>query len=154
MCRQVWCAVSWQWNSSMAFCKYIAIPKTGLGLVFWALVMIQPSKWVKIMMKWGFWGHWGRWGCWDCRGHCNCRDSKASKITTGDFRVIQVLEFSFILMFWKNIFLEYNHEISSLILAPFLSEAVEASQCYFFEKWLWYPKIPYLSIPESSLNQI
>ena len=36
----------------------------------------------------------------------------------------------------------------------FLLEAVVASQCYFFEKWLSYPKISYLSIPEPSLNQI
>ena len=39
-------------------------------------------------------------------------------------------------------------------LILFLIEAVEASRCYFFEKWLWYPKIPYLSIPEPSLNPI
>ena len=39
-------------------------------------------------------------------------------------------------------------------LILFLIEAVEASRCYFFEKWLWYPKIPYLSILEPSSNQI
>ena len=39
-------------------------------------------------------------------------------------------------------------------LILFLLEAVEASRYYFFEKWLWYPKIPYLSIPEPSSNQI
>ena len=54
-----------------------------------------------------------------------------------------------------------------LILAPFsgmdhqkfkfhwnLSEAVEASWCYFFDKRLSYPKIPYLSIPEPNLTCI
>ena len=70
-----------------------------------------------------------------------------------DFRVMQVLEFNIILMFWKYFFLNIN-EISCWILAPFLLEAVETSQCYFFEKWLWHPKIPYLSIPEPSSNQI
>ena len=34
----------------------------------------------------------------------DCRGSKAWKITTEDFRVIRVLEFSFILMFRKEIF--------------------------------------------------
>ena len=52
-------------------------------------------------MKWCCRGHWGHWGCWGCWGHSGRRSSKAWKITTGDFRVIQVLEFSFILMFWK-----------------------------------------------------
>ena len=33
-------------------------------------------------------------------------------------------------------------------LALFLSEAVEASRCHFFEKSLQYPKIPYPNIPE------
>ena len=56
-------------------------------------------------MKWGCKGHWGHWGCWGCRGHWGCRDSKVGKITTEDFRVIQFLEFSFILIFWKNIVL-------------------------------------------------
>ena len=56
------------------------------------------------LMKWGFRGNWGHWCCWGCRGHWRCRCSKAWKIPTGDFRVIQALEFSFILMFWKNNF--------------------------------------------------
>ena len=38
-------------------------------------------------------------GCW---GHWGCRGSKSWKISTKDFRVIRVLEFSFILMFRKN----------------------------------------------------
>ena len=53
-------------------------------------------------MKWGCWGHWGHWGCWGCWGHWGYWGSKAWKIKTGDFRVIQALEFSFILMFWKK----------------------------------------------------
>ena len=57
----------------------------------------------KILMKWGCWGHWGHWGCWSCWGHWGCRCSKDWKINE-DFRVIQVLKFSFILMFWKKMF--------------------------------------------------
>ena len=38
--------------------------------------------------------------------------SKAWKITTEDFRVIQAFEFSFIFMFRKKKFFGYNHEIS------------------------------------------
>ena len=43
-----------------------------------------------------------------------------------------------IVLFWcfeKNIFWQ-NHESPFWISAPFLSEAVEASLCYFFENWL------------------
>ena len=65
--------------------------------------MIQSSQSVMFLMKWGCKGHWGHGGRWGCRGHWGCRGSKVWKITTEDFRVIQVLEFSFILMFWKNI---------------------------------------------------
>ena len=64
--------------------------------------------------------------------------SKAWKITTEDFRVIKILEFSFILMFWRISFFWYNHEISYWILATFLSEAVEASQWHFFLKTGWW----------------
>ena len=67
--------------------------------------MIQPSGSVIILMKWGCRGHWGHGGCWGCRGHWSCRGSKVWKITIEHFRVIQVLEFSFILMFWKDIYL-------------------------------------------------
>ena len=64
--------------------------------------MIQPSGSVNFLMKWGCRGHWGHWGCWGCRGHWGCRGSKAWKITTEDFRVIHVIKFSFIWMFWKE----------------------------------------------------
>ena len=47
----------------------------------------------------GHWGHWGFWGCW---GHWGCRGFKASKITTEDSRLIQVLELSFISMFLEK----------------------------------------------------
>ena len=57
----------------------------------------------------GFWGHWGCWGSWG---------SKVWKMTTEDFRVIQFLKFSFILMLWKRYFFWYNHEISYGNLAP------------------------------------
>ena len=67
--------------------------------------MIKPSGSVILLMKWGCKGHWGHEGCWGCRGHWDRRGSKAWKITTEDFIVIQVLEFSFILIFWKKTFL-------------------------------------------------
>ena len=70
--------------------------------------MIQPSGWVFFLMKWGCWGHWGHWGCWGCRVHGGCKGSKAWKITNDDCRVIQVPEFSFILMFWKQIFFFFD----------------------------------------------
>ena len=65
--------------------------------------VIQSSEAVIFLMKWGCKGHWGHGGCWGCRGHWGRRGLKAWKITTlEDFRVIQVLKFSFILMFWKK----------------------------------------------------
>ena len=76
--------------------------KNGPASVFLVPGTIQSSRSGSSLMKKGFrgcWGHWGcrgRWGCWGCRG------SNAWKITNEDFRVIQVLDFSFILMFWKN----------------------------------------------------
>ena len=73
--------------------------KKGPVLVILVPGMIQPSQSVMFQMKWGCKGHWGHGGCWGCRGF------KVWKITTGDFKVIQLLEFSFILMFWKNIVL-------------------------------------------------
>ena len=78
-------------------------PKKGPVLVILVPGMIQPSQSVMFQMKWGCKGHWGHGGCWGCGGHWGCRGSKAWKISTEDFGVIQVLEFSFILMFWKNI---------------------------------------------------
>ena len=78
-------------------------PKKGPVLVILVTGMIQPSQSVIFFMKWGCEGHWGHGGCGGCGGHQGCRGSKVWKISTGDFRVIQVLEFSFILMFWKNI---------------------------------------------------
>ena len=46
-------------------------------------------------------------------------------------------------MFWKKESL-VEHEISGWILASFLSEAVETSQCYFFENILIKLKCPNL----------
>ena len=68
--------------------------KKGQLLVILVPGMSQPSGSVIFLMKWGCWGHWGHWGCWGCWGRWGCRGSKAWKITTGDFRVIQVLEFN------------------------------------------------------------
>ena len=72
--------------------------------------------------------------------------SKAWKITTEDFRVIQVLEFSFILIVWKKRSLVITWNIR-LNFGTFLSEAVEASLCYFFENWLIKLKCPNLLKP-------
>ena len=125
--------------------------KKGLLLVILVPGMIQLSRsgsffWVKE----DFWGCGGQWGCRGRWGQWGYRGSKAWKITNEDFSH-PGLEFSFILMFLKK---NLNKEMSCWTLALFLSEAVEARRCYFFEKWLWHPKIPYLSIPEPSSNQI
>ena len=74
------------------------------------------------LMKWGWGGHWGHWGCWGYWGHWGCRGFKAWKITAGDFRVIQVLEFSFILMFWKH------HQMSTF-------------NFYTFSVWGWWDQL-------------
>ena len=76
--------------------------KKELVLVIWVLRMIKPSGSVIFLMKWGCWGHWGHWGCWGHWGHWGCRGFKAWKITTEDFKVIHVIKFSLILMFWKE----------------------------------------------------
>ena len=75
----------------------------GTSLVILVPGIIQPSKSVMFLMKWGCKGHWGHGGCWGCGGHWGCRGSKVWKISTEDFRVIQLFECCFILMFWKNI---------------------------------------------------
>ena len=76
--------------------------KQGPVLIIFVPGMIQPSGSVNFLMKRGCRGHWGHWGCWGCWGHWDCRGSKTWKITTEDFRVIHVIKFSFIWMFWKE----------------------------------------------------
>ena len=134
--------------------------KKRLVVVIWVLGMIKPSGSVDFLMKWGCWGHWGHWGCWGCRGHWGCRGFKAWKITIEDFRVILVLEFNNlrtkIISFWcfeKKIFRQ-NHENPFWILAPFLSEAVEASLCDFFKNWLVKLKFPNLRNIQIPSNKI
>ena len=78
--------------------------KKGMILIVWVLGMIQSSGSAIFLTEWGCWGHCGHWGCWGCRGHWGCRGFKVLKIITDDLTVIQVLEFSFILIFWKQIF--------------------------------------------------
>ena len=73
-------------------------PKKGQVLVILVPEMIQLSGSVYFLIKWGCRGHWGCWGHWVYRG------SKAWKITTGDFRVIQFVEISLI-WFLKKCFL-------------------------------------------------
>ena len=78
--------------------------KKGPVLVILVPGIIEPSGSVNFLMKWGFWGRWGQWGCWGFWGHWGHWGSKAWKMTTEDFRVNQVLELSFILMFWNIIY--------------------------------------------------
>ena len=86
--------------------------------------------------------------------------SKAWKITTKDFKVILDLEFinlrTKIILFWcfEKQFFWQNHENPFWILAPFLSEAVEASLCYFFENWLMKLKFPNLRSIQIPSNKI
>ena len=46
-----------------------------------------------------------------------------------------------------------KNPIFLLILAPFLSEAVEASRCHFFENWLMKHKFPHLLKPLGTMIQ-
>ena len=77
-----------------------SIPQKGTSIGHFGARNDPTIRISKFLMKWGHRGHWGHWGCWSNWG---CRGSEAWKITTGDFRAIQVLDFSFILMFWKHI---------------------------------------------------
>ena len=115
--------------------------------------MIQPSVSVIFLMKWGCIGHWGHGGCWGCRGHWGCRGSKAWKITREDIKVIQIVEFSFILMFWKQLFLGRIMKYQDEFLVPFLSEVAEASIFYFFKNWLMKLKCPNLLKPLDTIIQ-
>ena len=54
----------------------------------------------------------------------------------------------------KNFIFLYNHKISYWILATFLSEAVEASRCYFFENQECISKVYNLRIPKLLSNMI
>ena len=92
--------------------------KKGSILVILVPVMIQPSGPEAVE-------------CWGSRDYWGCRGYKAWKITNEDFKVIQVVEFSFILMFWEQLFLGRIMKYQNEFLAPFLSEAVEASVFYF-----------------------
>ena len=82
-----------------------SIQQKTLVLVILVPGMIQPSGSGSSWMKWGCWGHWGHRGCWGCWGHWGCRGSRAWKITTEGFRLIQVLDLSFISMFLGKKFL-------------------------------------------------
>ena len=127
--------------------------KKGLILVIWVLGMIKSSGSVDFLIKWGCWGNWGHWGCWGYWGHWGCIGLEAWKITTEDFKFTHTFEFSFIFTFWKKVFLGKNHEISYWVLAPFLSEAAEASRCHFFENCLMKHKSPHLLKPPGTILQ-
>ena len=79
--------------------------KNGPVLVILVPGIIKPSGSVSFLMIWCCCGHWGHWGCWGLLGYWGCRGSKAWNITTEDFRVIKILKFSFILMFWRILFI-------------------------------------------------
>ena len=67
--------------------------------------------------------------------------------------VVEVIEaeFIFILMFWKNIDLVDSR--NTLKFTTFLSEAVEASRCYFFENLWMKLKSPLLLKPRATIVQ-
>ena len=115
-------------------------PKKGPELVLLVTGMIQPSQSVIFFMKWGCEGHWGHGGCGGCGGHRGCRGSKVWKISTGDFRVIQVLEYFDVL---KNFDLVDSWNISHWNLPTFLLEAVEASRCHFLKTGGWNSNVHY-----------
>ena len=85
---------------------------------------------------------------------------KALKITTEDFWVILDLEFinlrAKIILFscFEKKYFWQNHENPFWILAHFLSEAVEASLCYFFKNWLVKLKFPNLRNIQIPSNKI
>jgi hypothetical protein len=60
-------------------------------LVIFVPEMIEPSGSGSFLVNEGFWGCRGQWGCRGWWGQWGCKSSRALKITTEDFRVIQVL---------------------------------------------------------------
>ena len=117
------------------------IPKKGPALIILVPMGIKYSKSGSFLRKKGFWGHRGHrcfWGCW---GQCLlCQVFYARKITNEFFRVNQVLGIND-LMTNITLFCCFKKIIVSKIIKyqaefwySFLSEAVEASQCYFFWK--------------------
>ena len=101
--------------------------KRGTVLVILVPGMFQPPQSVMLLMKCGCKSYWGHGGCWGCGGHWGCRGSKVWKISTEDFRVILVIEFSFILTFWKKYwfgrFMKYHIEIYHLFCRRLLRPA-------------------------------
>ena len=128
-------------------CMDLAIKK-GQVLVILMPGMIQPSQSVMFLMKWGCKGHWGHGGCWGCRGHWGCKGSKVWKITTEDLRVIQVFEFSFILMFWKNIDLLDSWNIILKFTTFFVGPGCWGQLMLLFRKLVDETQMP--TIPEAT----
>ena len=127
--------------------------------------MIHPTKWdwywslgvrdyptIRLsifLRKWGCWGHWGHWGCWGCRGRwgCRCLANHFWGLQSHPGPWVQLF-----LMFWKKkMHRTMKHHFGSL--PPFLSEAVEASWCYFFKNWLMKLKCPNLLKPLDTIIQ-
>ena len=116
--------------------------KKRIVLVICVLGMIQRWGRVNFLMKWGCWGHWGHWGCWGCRGHWGCKGSKAWKITSEDFWVIPVLEFSF---FWcfekKNICIEPWNIILNFTTYLFCRRLLRLADGTFLKTGWWISNI-------------
>ena len=112
-------------------------------------------------MIWGCKGQRGHIGCWGCRGHRGCRGFKAWKITTEDFRVIQLLNLAlcccfeekklFLVESW-NIMLKFTtFSVRGCWSQPMLrfwkladetqmSKPLEATRHLFlFYSWSFYP---------------
>ena len=111
--------------------------KKGLVLIIWVLGMIQSSRSVIFLMKWGCWGHWGHWGCWGRWGHWGCRSFKAWKTTTEDFRIIQAFEFSFIFMFWKKVVLSRIMKYHIDFLHLFCQRLLRPAHVIFLKTSWW-----------------
>ena len=118
--------------------------KKGPVLIILVPGMIQQSRSGRKLMKKGCRGQWGHRGCRGRWGQWGFRGSKAWKITTEDFRVIQVLVLRFLLMFWNTYFFGRLTKYQVDFLQLFLSEALEAGLGYFFENWLMKLKCPHL----------
>ena len=92
-----------------------------------------------------------------------CKGSEAWKITTDDCRIIQVPEFSFILMFWKQIFfvrimkyqVEFWHLLSWRLLRPAYVNFLKTGGWYSNVQISWSHWAPYFNkIIHLSISQI
>ena len=115
----------------------------------------EPNIGISIfyLIKCGCWGHWGLWGCRGCIGLWGCKGSKVWKIPTDYCRVIQVPEFNYTLMFWKQMFftriMKYQVEFWNILNWRLLRPAY----VNFFENWWMKLKFPFLLKPPGTIIQ-